>query len=87
MFGSSAHQASGDPDLDAAHEELESLRSWALVHGLATMIKEGTIAPAFMARVLRENSLALYLIRRISKRRAAHGSLVKKIGNEVRVTG
>jgi AcrR family transcriptional regulator len=26
-------------------EELESLRSWALVHGLATMINEGTIAP------------------------------------------
>jgi len=29
----------------AAPEELESLRSWALVHGLATMINEGTIAP------------------------------------------
>jgi hypothetical protein len=26
-------------------EELESLGSWALVHGLATMINEGTIAP------------------------------------------
>jgi AcrR family transcriptional regulator len=26
-------------------EPLESLRSWALVHGLATMINEGTIAP------------------------------------------
>jgi AcrR family transcriptional regulator len=69
MFGSSAHQASGDANLDAARnsahevlrgavhsvqesgphdaaqEELESLRSWALVHGLATMINEGTIAP------------------------------------------
>ncbi len=69
MFGSSAHQASGDPELDAARtsayevlsgavhsvhvseprlasdEPLESLRSWALVHGLATMINEGTIAP------------------------------------------
>jgi AcrR family transcriptional regulator len=69
MFGSNTHQASGDPDLDAARtsayevlrgavhsvqvagprpladEELESLRSWALVHGLATMINEGTIAP------------------------------------------
>jgi AcrR family transcriptional regulator len=69
MFGSSAHHASGDADLDAARnsaygvlsgvvhsvqvsgsrdasqEELESLRSWALVHGLATMINEGTIAP------------------------------------------
>jgi AcrR family transcriptional regulator len=30
-----------------AHEELESLRSWALVHGLATMINEGTIKPGF----------------------------------------
>jgi AcrR family transcriptional regulator len=29
----------------APHEELESLKSWALVHGLATMINEGTIAP------------------------------------------
>jgi AcrR family transcriptional regulator len=69
MFGSSAHQASGNPELDAARtsayevlrgavhsvhvsdrryaldESLESLRSWALVHGLATMINEGTIAP------------------------------------------
>jgi len=69
MFGSSVHQASGDPDLDAARtaayevlrgavhsvphpeprdagqDDLESLRSWALVHGLATMINERTIAP------------------------------------------
>jgi AcrR family transcriptional regulator len=69
MFGSSAHQATGDADLDAARtfayqvlsgavhsiqpssprppaqEELESLKSWALVHGLSTMINEGTIAP------------------------------------------
>ena len=30
---------------DATHEEIESLRSWAFVHGLATMINEGTIAP------------------------------------------
>jgi AcrR family transcriptional regulator len=69
MFGSRAHQASADPELDAARtsayevlrgavhsvhvsqprhvpdEPLESLRSWALVHGLATMINEGTIAP------------------------------------------
>ena len=29
----------------ASDEPLESLRSWALVHGLATMINEGTIAP------------------------------------------
>ena len=69
MFGSSAHHATGDADLDAARtfayqvlsgavhsiqpasprppaqEELESLKSWALVHGLSTMINEGTIAP------------------------------------------
>ena len=79
MFGSNAHQASGDPDLDAARtsaydvlrgavhsvqasdprhtaqEDLESLRSWALVHGLATMINEGTIAPGvYGARSARE---------------------------------
>src|SRR5271170_1103386 len=84
MFGSSAHRASGDPDLDAArtsayevlrgavrsvegpdprdaaHEELESLRSWALVHGLATMINEGTIAPGiYGARSARELITAL----------------------------
>jgi AcrR family transcriptional regulator len=71
MFGSSAHQASGDLELDSARsaayevlrgavhsvhvsdhqhapdEPLESLKSWALVHGLATMINEGTIAPRF----------------------------------------
>jgi AcrR family transcriptional regulator len=29
----------------APQEALESLRSWALVHGLATMINDGTIAP------------------------------------------
>ncbi len=84
MFGSSVHQASGNPDLDAArnsaydvlrgavhsalvsgprdpaHEELESLRSWALVHGLATMINEGTIAPGiYSARSVRELAAAL----------------------------
>lgn len=71
MLGSSAHQASGDLELDAARsaayevlrgavhsiqesdrqhtpdEPLESLKSWALVHGLATMINEGTITPRF----------------------------------------
>jgi AcrR family transcriptional regulator len=84
MFGSSVHQASGDPDLDAARnsayevlrgavhsvqvsgprhlarEELESLRSWALVHGLATLINEGTIAPGiYGARSARELATAL----------------------------
>lgn len=85
MFGSSVHQASGDPDLDAArtsaydvlrgavhsvevlaprhptHEELESLRSWAMVHGLATMINEGTIEPGiYGARSARELATQLY---------------------------
>jgi AcrR family transcriptional regulator len=42
------------------HEELESLRSWALVHGLATMINEGTIAPAiYGAHSARELAAAL----------------------------
>lgn len=79
MFGSSVHQSSGDPDLDAArisayevlrgavnsalvsgardpaHANLESLRSWALVHGLATMINAGTVAPGiYGARSARE---------------------------------
>jgi AcrR family transcriptional regulator len=79
MFGSNAHKASDDPELDAARtsayevlrgavhsvhlsdkrhtpdESLESLRSWALVHGLATMINEGTIAPGiYGARSARE---------------------------------
>jgi AcrR family transcriptional regulator len=40
---------------DPADEELESLRSWALVHGLATMINAGTVAPGiYGARSARE---------------------------------
>jgi len=35
----------------APEEPLESLRSWALVHGLATMINEGTIAPHIVIRL------------------------------------
>jgi hypothetical protein len=83
-FGSSAHQASDDPELDAARtsayeilraavhsvhvseprhapdEPIESLRSWALVHGLATMINEGTIAPRnYGASSARELTAAL----------------------------
>jgi AcrR family transcriptional regulator len=85
MFGSSVHQSSGDPDLDAARnsayevlrgavhavqqldpgdaaqDDLESLRSWALVHGLATMINAGTIAPdTYGARSARELTAALF---------------------------
>jgi AcrR family transcriptional regulator len=45
---------------DPAPEELESLRSWALVHGLATMINEGTIAPSiYGARSARELTAAV----------------------------
>jgi AcrR family transcriptional regulator len=45
---------------DPAPEELESLRSWALVHGLATMINEGTIAPGiYGAGSARELTAAL----------------------------
>lgn len=41
-------------------EELESLGSWALVHGLATMINEGTIVPGmYGARSVRELAAAL----------------------------
>jgi AcrR family transcriptional regulator len=44
----------------AAQEELESLKSWALVHGLATMINEGTIAPGiYGASSARELAAAL----------------------------
>jgi AcrR family transcriptional regulator len=44
----------------AQQEALESLKSWALVHGLATMINEGTIAPdIFGASSARELITAL----------------------------
>jgi hypothetical protein len=39
------HSAQSVPR-DAMHDEIESLRSWAFVHGLATMINAGTIAPS-----------------------------------------
>jgi AcrR family transcriptional regulator len=39
------HSVQRSDPRDAAHDDLESLRSWAFVHGLATMINEGTIAP------------------------------------------
>src|SRR5450755_1637319 len=96
MFGSSVHQASGDPDLDAArtsayevlrgavhsvqqsdprdaaHDDLESLRSWAFVHGLATMINAGTIAPdRYGARSARELTAALFESPHAEKKGAA----------------
>jgi AcrR family transcriptional regulator len=46
---------------DTGHDDLESLRSWAFVHGLATMINEGTIAPdAYGMRSARELITALF---------------------------
>jgi AcrR family transcriptional regulator len=54
------HSAQSGPR-DATHDELESLRSWAFVHGLATMINEGTIAPdTYGARSARELTAALF---------------------------
>jgi len=54
------HSAQSDPR-DAAQNDLESLRSWAFVHGLATMINAGTIAPdLYGARSARELTAALF---------------------------
>ena len=103
MFGSNAHQASGDPDLDAARtsayevlrgavhsvqvasprhptdEELESLRSWALVHGLATMINEGTIATGnYGARSARELITALLSAPPMEKKGSASNAATKR---------
>jgi AcrR family transcriptional regulator len=45
---------------DAAQDDLESLRSWAFVHGLATMINAGTIAPGlYGARSARDLATTL----------------------------
>jgi AcrR family transcriptional regulator len=103
MFGSSVHQSSGNPDLDAARtsayevlrgavhavqqsdprdaarDELESLRSWAFVHGLATMINEGTIAPdAYGARSARELTTALFESPQMDKRGSASNAARKR---------
>ena len=103
MFGSSAHHASRDPDLDAARnsayevlsgvvhsvevsgprdaaqEELESLRSWALVHGLATMINEGTIAPGiYGASSARELAATLLASPQMDKKSGASNAARKQ---------
>ena len=103
MFGSSAHKASDDPELDAARtsayevlrgavhsvqvsaprhapdEPLESLRSWALVHGLATMINEGTISPAiYGARSARELAAAILKSPRMEKKGRASNATKKR---------
>jgi len=103
MFGSSAHHASRDPDLDAARnsayevlsgvvhsvevsgprdaaqEELESLRSWALVHGLATMINEGTIAPGiYGASSARELAATLLASPQMEKKSGASTAARKR---------
>jgi AcrR family transcriptional regulator len=59
LLRGAVHSAQSDPR-DAAQDELASLRSWAFVHGLATMINEGTIGPdAYGARSARELTAAL----------------------------
>jgi AcrR family transcriptional regulator len=55
------HSVQRSDPRDAAHDDLESLRSWAFVHGLATMINAGTIAPdTYGARSARELITALF---------------------------
>ena len=62
-----------------APEELESLRSWALVHGLATMINEGTIAPGiYGASSARALTSALLAAPQMEKKSAS--SPAKKCG-------
>jgi hypothetical protein len=103
MFGSSVHQSSGDPDLDAARnsayevlrgavhsvqvsgpghlarEELDSLRSWALVHGLATMINAGTIAPGiYGAASARELASALLASPQMEKKSSTSKAAKKR---------
>jgi AcrR family transcriptional regulator len=44
VLSGAVHAAQSVPR-EAMHDEIESLRSWAFVHGLATMINAGTISP------------------------------------------
>ena len=61
-------------------EELESLGSWALVHGLATMINEGTIVPGmYGARSARELITALLAVPHMEPKAGAQ-SAAKKPG-------
>lgn len=54
------HSALVPGPADPVHEEIESLKSWAMVHGLATMINEGTLTPDnYGARSVRELTAAL----------------------------
>ena len=54
------HAVQGSGAGHPALVEIDSLRSWALVHGLATMINEGTIAPGvYGASSARELASAL----------------------------
>lgn len=60
VLGGAVHAVQQSDPRNAAQDELESLRSWALVHGLATMINEGTLTPDnYGARSVRELTAAL----------------------------
>jgi AcrR family transcriptional regulator len=62
-----------------APEELESLRSWALVHGLATMINEGTIATGiYGAGSARELTAALLGATAVEKTSSASSAPKKR---------
>src|SRR5258708_22155547 len=66
---------------DPAPEEIESLRSWALVHGLATMINEGTIAPGiYGAASPRELTAALLGSPHMEKIASSASHAAKKCG-------
>ena len=65
------HSAQSEPR-DAMHDELESLRSWAFVHGLSTMINAGTIAPGiYGASSARELTATLFESPRAKKEGSA----------------
>jgi AcrR family transcriptional regulator len=71
------HSAQSVPH-DAMHDEIESLRSWAFVHGLATMINEGTIAPGvYGANSARELAATLLGAPQIEKKSGASSAANK----------
>jgi hypothetical protein len=65
----------------AGPEELDSLRSWALVHGLATMINEGTIAPAIYGASSARELTAALLGSPHREKTAGASNVAKKRGN------
>jgi len=84
MFGSSAHHASRDPDLDAARNSAYEVLS-GVVHSVevsgprdaaqeeleSLRSSRAPLRPAFMVRVRHENSLPRYWLRHKWKRKAA----------------